>query len=67
MAKIYYDKDADASLLKEKKVGIIGYGNQGRAQALNMKDSGIQDILIGTAKDGTYDQAGGYSLHAYPG
>lgn len=58
MTKIYYDNDANISLLKGKKIGIIGYGNQGRAQALNMKDSGISDILIATAKDETYEKAG---------
>jgi ketol-acid reductoisomerase len=57
MTKIYYDHDADISLLDGKRIGIIGYGNQGRAQALNMRDSGIKDILIATAKDETYDQA----------
>jgi ketol-acid reductoisomerase len=45
MTKIYYDHDADISLLDDKRIGIIGYGNQGRAQALNMRDSGIKDIL----------------------
>ncbi len=57
MATIYFDKDADMSVLQDKKIGIIGYGNQGRAQALNMKDSGIKNILIGTAKDDTFDLA----------
>lgn len=57
MTKIYYDEDADTQLLKNRKIGIIGYGNQGRAQAMNMRDSGISDIAIGTAKDETYDQA----------
>ena len=57
MTKIYYDEDADIQLLKNRKIGIIGYGNQGRAQAMNMRDSGISDIAIGTAKDATYDQA----------
>jgi len=57
MTKRYYDKDADTTVLKGKKIGILGYGNQGRAQALNMKDSGISDIQVGTAKDETYDQA----------
>ncbi len=41
MAKIFYDKDADLKYLKNKTVGIIGYGIQGRAQGLNLKDSGI--------------------------
>jgi len=41
MAKIYYDKDADLDVLKDKKIGIIGYGIQGRAQALNLRDSGL--------------------------
>jgi len=57
MAKIYYDHDADLSVLKNKQIGIIGYGNQGRAQALNMRDSGISDIQIGTAQDVTYERA----------
>ena len=49
MAKLYYDKDADLSLLKGKTIGIIGYGSQGHAHALNLKDSG-QDVLVGLYK-----------------
>ncbi len=45
MAKIYYEKDADLGFFKGKKVGIIGYGSQGRAHALNLKDSGV-DVLV---------------------
>lgn len=41
-AKIFYDSDADLSLIKGKKVGIIGYGSQGHAHALNLHDSGVQ-------------------------
>ena len=57
MTKIYYDQDADIKLLKGKQIGILGYGNQGRAQALNLRDSGIRDILISTARDESYDRA----------
>lgn len=46
MANIYYDKDADLSLLKDKKIAVIGYGSQGHAHALNLKDSGL-DIRVG--------------------
>ena len=46
MAKIYYDNDANIEFIKEKVVGIIGYGNQGHAQALNLRDSGAK-VLIG--------------------
>jgi ketol-acid reductoisomerase len=45
--QVYYDKDADASLLKSKTVAIIGYGSQGHAHALNLRDSGVKNILIG--------------------
>lgn len=45
MAKIYYDKDADLELLKGKKIAIIGYGIQGRGQALNLRDSGLNVIV----------------------
>src|SRR5882724_2906583 len=41
MTKIYYDKDADLALIRGKKVAIIGYGSQGHAHALNLKDSGV--------------------------
>ena len=39
--KVYYDKDADLSLVKGKKVAIVGYGSQGHAHALNLRDSGV--------------------------
>ena len=45
MLKIYYDKDADLAILKGKKVAIIGYGIQGRGQALNLRDSGVEVIV----------------------
>jgi ketol-acid reductoisomerase len=46
MAKIYYDGDADLGLLKGRKVAVIGYGSQGHAHALNLKDSGV-DVVVG--------------------
>jgi len=49
MAKIYYDSDADLTLLKEKVVGIIGYGSQGHAQAQNIRDSGCQ-VMVAEAE-----------------
>jgi len=45
MAKMYYDKDADLKVLKNKIVGIIGYGSQGHAQAQNLRDSGVNVIV----------------------
>ncbi|MGI9104295.1 MAG: ketol-acid reductoisomerase [Terriglobales bacterium] len=42
MAKIYYDQDADLALIQAKKVAIVGYGSQGHAHALNLRDSGVQ-------------------------
>ena len=43
---IYYDKDCDLSIIKGKKVAIIGYGSQGHAHANNLKDSGV-DVVVG--------------------
>jgi len=48
--RVYYDRDADVNLIKGKKVAIIGYGSQGRAHALNLKDSGAKDLVIGLKK-----------------
>ena len=49
MATIYYDKDADLSLIQSKNVAIIGYGSQGHAHALNLKDSGV-NVAVGLAE-----------------
>lgn len=45
MVRVYLDKDADLTALKDQVISVIGYGSQGRAQALNMRDSGLQVIL----------------------
>ena len=45
--KVYYDKDADLSLIKGKKVTIVGYGSQGHAHAQNLKDSGVKVTVAG--------------------
>jgi len=47
--KVYYDRDADLSLLRPKKIAIIGYGSQGHAHALNLRDSGM-DVRVGLRK-----------------
>ncbi|MBN1622817.1 MAG: ketol-acid reductoisomerase [Clostridia bacterium] len=50
MAKMYYDKDSNPEILKGKKIAIIGYGSQGHAHALNLRDSGY-DVVVGLRKD----------------
>lgn len=54
--KILHDKDADLNVLDGKTVAVIGYGSQGSAQALCMRDSGV-NVIIGSIKDASYDQA----------
>ncbi|SHF30059.1 ketol-acid reductoisomerase [Caldanaerobius fijiensis DSM 17918] len=49
MTRMYYDADANLDLLKGKKIAVIGYGSQGRAHALNLKDSGL-DVVVGLYK-----------------
>jgi ketol-acid reductoisomerase len=44
--KMYYEKDADISLIKNKKIAIFGYGSQGHAHALNLKDSGVKEVVV---------------------
>jgi ketol-acid reductoisomerase len=48
--RVYYDRDADLNLIKGKKVCIVGYGSQGHAHALNLKDSGVKDVAIALRK-----------------
>lgn len=57
MPKIYYDKDADLNVLKDKTVAIIGYGIQGRGQALNLRDSGVNVIVSEIESSPNYKKA----------
>ena len=50
MKKMFYDEDIDLSILTDKKIGVIGYGIQGKAQALNLRDSGLE-VRVGNRKD----------------
>ena len=49
MATIYHDEDADLSVIQGRKVAVIGYGSQGHAHALNLRDSGV-DVRVGLAE-----------------
>src|SRR6476620_502936 len=44
--RVYYDRDADIALIKEKKIAIVGYGSQGHAHAQNLKDSGVAEVGV---------------------
>ena len=44
--KTFYEKDAEVNLIKEKKIAIFGYGSQGHAHALNLKDSGVKEVVV---------------------
>jgi ketol-acid reductoisomerase len=48
--RVYYDRDADLNLIKGKKVAVIGYGSQGHAHTLNMRDSGVKDVVVALRK-----------------
>jgi ketol-acid reductoisomerase len=65
VAKIYYEDDADLSVLKDKTIAVIGYGNQGSAQALNMRDSGL-NVIIGSIKDKSAEKAEKAGFKVYP-
>jgi ketol-acid reductoisomerase len=49
--RVYYDRDADLNLIKSKKVAIVGYGSQGHAHALNLRDSGVKDVVVALRAD----------------
>lgn len=52
MSNIFYDKNADLKYLKDRLIAVIGYGNQGRAQALNLRDSGL-NVIVGAREEGS--------------
>ena len=57
--RVYYDSDADINLIKAKKVAIIGYGSQGHAHALNLKDSGVKNVCVALRAGFHFVQKGG--------
>jgi len=68
MATMYHDEDADLALIQSKKVAVIGYGSQGHAHALSLRDSGV-DVVVGLAKDSksrAKAEAEGLRLHQLP-
>ena len=56
MAKIYYDRDVKLTPLRKKTIAVVGYGNQGRAQALNLRDSGLE-VIGGNRRDAYFRSA----------
>jgi len=56
MVRVYYDNDIDDSLIHQNTVAVIGYGSQGRAQALNPRDSGV-DVVLGLRKGNSWSLA----------
>ena len=48
--RVYYDQDADINLIKGKKVAVVGYGSQGHAHVLNMRESGVKDVVVALRK-----------------
>ena len=49
--RVYYDRDADLNFIKSKKVVVVGYGSQGHAHALNLRDSGVKDVAVALRPD----------------
>jgi ketol-acid reductoisomerase len=57
VADIFYDDDADLHRLQGRTVAVVGYGIQGRAQTLNMRDSGVKNIVVGSVRDESWEGA----------
>jgi ketol-acid reductoisomerase len=55
--RVYYDRDADVNLIKAKKVAVIGFGSQGHAHAMNLRDSGVKEVAIGLRPGGSARKA----------
>ncbi len=63
--KIYHENDASIDALKDKTIAIIGYGNQGRPQALCLRDSGLK-VIVGSIKDASFDKAVEDGFETFP-
>jgi ketol-acid reductoisomerase len=50
--RVYYDRDADLNIVKSKKIAVVGYGSQGHAHTLNLRDSGVKEVVVALRPDG---------------
>ncbi len=66
MAKMFYDNDADLERLRSKKIAIIGFGSQGHAHALNLRDSGATEVAIGLRPGGSAKKAEAAGFRVMP-
>ena len=57
MTRVYFDADADPALIRSRKVALLGYGNQGRAQALNLRDSGVTELKVALREGASAERA----------
>ena len=66
--RVYYDRDADVDLVKGRKVAVIGFGSQGHAHAMNLRDSGVRDVAVGLRPGGSAQkaEAAGFKVLARP-
>lgn len=63
--RVFYDKDCDLSIVQQRKIAVLGYGSQGHAHALNLRDSGVNNIVVGLydgAPSAVKAQAAGFSI-----
>ena len=65
MARMYFDDDADLRHIEGRTVCIVGFGNQGRSQALNLRDSGLT-VIVGSRRDRSYEQAEADGFAVFP-
>ena len=52
--QVYYDKDADLSIIQNMKVVVVGYGSQGHAHANNLRDSGVEQVVVGLRESSSW-------------
>jgi len=64
--RVYYDRDADLNFIKGKRVAVIGFGSQGHAHALNMRDSGVKDVAIAARAGASADKAKAAGFNVMP-
>lgn len=65
MIDVYHDKNTDLSILDGDRISVIGYGNQGRIQATDMRDSGLE-VIVGNIRESNFTQAEEDRLPTYP-